>query len=81
MCNNTVEVALPHGHNYRLVRVQCGRTDPHGRVAICNGCARRLQEGLPQGWRHVPGDTCKHGTYVGDAYGPDYICGQCEDGE
>lgn len=23
---------------------------------------------------------CKHGTYVGDAGGPDYICGACEDG-
>lgn len=21
---------------------------------------------------------CKHGTYVGDEYGPDYLCGQCE---
>ena len=24
---------------------------------------------------------CKHGTYVGDPYGPDYMCGMCEDGE
>lgn len=23
---------------------------------------------------------CKHGTYVGDWAGPDYICGACEDG-
>lgn len=22
---------------------------------------------------------CKHGTYVGDPYGPDYMCGMCED--
>lgn len=21
---------------------------------------------------------CEHGTYVGDAYGPDYLCGRCE---
>lgn len=21
---------------------------------------------------------CKHGTYVGDAYGADYLCGACE---
>lgn len=21
---------------------------------------------------------CKHGTYVGDAWGPDYLCGACE---
>lgn len=23
---------------------------------------------------------CKHGAYVGDPYGPDYMCGPCEDG-
>ena len=23
---------------------------------------------------------CKHGTYIGDPYGPDYICGYCEEG-
>lgn len=25
-------------------------------------------------------DHCKHGTYVGDWAGPDYMCGYCEDG-
>lgn len=25
--------------------------------------------------------TCKHGTYIGDPYGPDYMCGMCESGE
>ena len=24
---------------------------------------------------------CKHGTFIGDPYGPDYLCGKCEDGE
>lgn len=24
--------------------------------------------------------TCKHGTYIGDPYGADYLCGYCEDG-
>jgi hypothetical protein len=24
---------------------------------------------------------CKHGVYIGDPYGPDYMCGRCEDGE
>ena len=23
---------------------------------------------------------CKHGTYIGDPYGPDYLCGACEGG-
>lgn len=22
---------------------------------------------------------CRHGTYIGDPYGPDYLCGYCED--
>lgn len=26
------------------------------------------------------GGYCKHGGYVGDPYGPDYMCGTCEDG-
>jgi len=21
---------------------------------------------------------CEHGTYIGDAWGPDYLCGRCE---
>ncbi len=24
---------------------------------------------------------CKHGTFIGSAWGPDYMCGRCEDGE
>lgn len=24
---------------------------------------------------------CKHGTFIGDPYGPDYMCGKCEDGQ
>jgi len=26
-------------------------------------------------------DYCKHGVYIGDRYGPDYLCGRCEGGE
>jgi len=26
------------------------------------------------------GGYCKHGGYVGDPYGPDYMCGTCENG-
>jgi len=29
---------------------------------------RRYQEGL----------YCKHGTYIGDPWGADYLCGRCE---
>lgn len=24
---------------------------------------------------------CQHGTFIGDPYGPDYMCGECEMGE
>jgi hypothetical protein len=24
---------------------------------------------------------CRHGAYVGHGYGPDYMCGRCEDGD
>lgn len=26
-------------------------------------------------------NVCKHGTFVGDPYGPDYLCGACECGD
>lgn len=29
------------------------------------------------GWSNY----CIHGTYIGDPYGPDYLCGACEDPE
>ena len=34
----------------------------------------------PQGWRHYPGDTCRHGVYVGGC-GADLMCGACESGD
>ena len=24
---------------------------------------------------------CKHGTFIGDPFGADYLCGSCESGE
>lgn len=29
----------------------------------------------------VPAHYCKHGTFIGDPYGPDLMCGWCESGE
>jgi len=37
-------------------------------------------DGRPKGWRTDYTRYCKHGTNVGDPYGPDYLCGYCEDG-
>lgn len=30
-----------------------------------------------EGWL----DHCVHGVYIGTPFGPDYMCGRCEDGE
>lgn len=39
-----------------------------------------LKRIYPQGWSHYPGDTCKHGVYVG-GIGVDHMCQKCEDGQ
>jgi hypothetical protein len=31
------------------------------------------------GWTSL-NPHCKHGTFIGDPYGADYLCGYCEDG-
>jgi len=62
----------PHG-------VKCGETGFDGRLWLCDACVKTATVKYPQGWRNVPGDVCKHGTYVGDLYGPDFLCGACED--
>ena len=28
-----------------------------------------------------PSFRCKHGTFIGNPYGGDYLCGGCENGE
>lgn len=30
---------------------------------------------------NIPSVYCKHGTYIGDPCGPDYLCGPCEMGD
>jgi uncharacterized protein YlaI len=57
---------------------RCGQTSTYGTPAYCEECEDRLHAKYPQGWRYVPGDICEHGQYVGDAHGPDYLCGECE---
>ena len=42
--------------------------------------AAEMEAKYPQGWRHYPGDTCKHGVYVGGC-GADLMCGACESGD
>lgn len=72
---------IPTGYHYKEHLSVCGSTGIRGQQLVCDECLKEESERYPQGWKDVPGDICKHGKYVGDAGGPDYICGLCEDGE
>lgn len=63
--------------NTGTVLARCG--EQWGGAQICDPCLARAEREYPQGWRAYPGDTCKHGVYVGGS-GADYMCGPCEDG-
>lgn len=39
-----------------------------------------MEDGEPKGWRTDYTRFCKHGTNIGHPYGPDLMCGPCEDG-
>lgn len=80
-CKGKVIQMVPRCYGYREIESSCGSTGIHGEQLQCDDCLKKLDRQYPQGWRHVPGDICKHGTYVGDAGGPDYLCGACEDGD
>lgn len=78
MCENVIEYSIPSGYTTREVSTQCGNTDYWGDLALCDTCIEKAEKTYPQGWRDAPGDICPHGNYVGDAHGPDYLCGECE---
>jgi hypothetical protein len=80
-CKNLISQFVPRGYGYKEIKCVCGSTSIHGTELICEECEEKLKKQYSQGWRFTPGDVCKHGTYVGDAGGPDYICGHCEDGD
>jgi len=80
VCKNSVTQFVERGFGYKEIKSRCGTTGVHGQQLMCDECIDKYNKMYPQGWRDTPGDVCEHGTYVGDAYGPDYFCGQCEDG-
>lgn len=47
---------------------------------LCADCEAEARLRYPQGWTGYPGDTCRHGVYVGGC-GADYMCGACEAGD
>jgi hypothetical protein len=77
-CGKAMMQTVPTRYTSKEVPAKCGQTSYNGGIVLCDACERKLHARYPQGWRETPGDLCKHGTYVGDAYGPDYMCGQCE---
>ena len=80
-CKNIAFQMVPYGYGYKQIESQCGTTGIHGEQILCDECYKKAELKYPHGWVSVPGDLCKHGTYVGDASGPDFICGYCEEEE
>ncbi len=78
-CKNRVSVFVERGFGHREIKVPCGSTGPFGTVELCPTCMTKAEKKYPQGWRHYPGDTCKHGVYLNPDY--DCNCGRCEMGE
>lgn len=77
-CRNKVKYFLPIGLMGKEVEGWCGSIGSNGEILMCCSCQIEAKKKYPQGWRHVPGDICPHGNYVGPELGPDYICGECE---
>jgi len=61
------------------IMVLCG-TSWAGEIKLCTPCTKKYLKQYPQGWKYYPGDTCRHGVYVG-GIGADYMCSYCESGE
>lgn len=78
-CENMVVQMVPRGYGYREVSLRCGSTSIHGGTLQCEHCEKSDNRRYPQGWRYSPGDTCKHGTYMGSHEDNDEVlCGACE---
>jgi hypothetical protein len=75
--NSWVECAEDASSVYRSAR--CGQM-MGGVMQLCELHLGMTKQLFPQGWSYYPGDTCKHGTYVGGC-GADYMCGACEMGD
>lgn len=80
-CGEKTIQIVPTRYHYKKVPATCGQTSHDGGIVMCEECEEKAEKTYPYGWREVPGDICKHGTYIGSAGGPDYMCGQCETGD
>ena len=78
-CPNKAEQWVESGFHGKMVEIPCGMTGVHGQVVLCDECQDKLTKQYPQGWRHHPGDTCKHGVWLNPMH--DCNCYKCENGE
>jgi hypothetical protein len=74
MCENTV-IVMTRRDGSDVIK-ECG-TYFGGTKMLCDACLSKAEKDYPQGWQSYPGDTCKHGVYVGGC-GIDYMCPRCE---
>ena len=72
-CRNKVMQYVPRGYHFKEVISFCGDTSIHGTELVCDDCLEEYEKQHPYGRDH-----CKHGTFIGDSCGPDYLCGYCE---
>jgi hypothetical protein len=66
--------------NYRVARVSLIKPVSLIKAYLCAHCVSTLNTPPTRHERHCPRNWlyCKHGTYTGHPYGPDYMCGYCE---
>lgn len=75
-CKTMVDVGTRNDGSPIMKR--CGTTYD-GDEVLCDEHYKQAIKRYPQGWVYYPGDTCKHGTYVGGC-GFDHMCPACETG-
>ena len=63
--------ARPHADTRQRGFSLCGRCSA---LAFCFACQATWRDVFPQGWRFVPGDLCRHGTFLP---GPRDTCASC----
>lgn len=74
-CEGEVQYRHTHPERYRAngTPILFPRCDRHYDLYI-DRCEARLERER----EYEASLYCKHGTYIGDKYGPDYLCGRCE---
>lgn len=74
-CEGEVEYhpTIPARYRANGSEVMFARCDKH-----YEAYEERCEALMERGRKHEASLYCKHGTYIGDPFGPDYLCGRCE---